>query len=83
MKSFTPLDIERRSFTGTRLGFFLLLAVVLGLSLYALFGIAFNLWLAGFLLLPNGLLIYLAVFAKDATLRKTSETLRQLGQTFG
>lgn len=43
----------------------------------------FNLWLAGFVLLPNGLLIYLGIFAKDNTLRNTHEMLRDLGQTFG
>lgn len=83
IKSFTPLDIERRSFTGVRGAFFLIFALVLGLSLYALIGIAFNPWVAGFLLLPNGLLIYLAVFAKDRTLRNINECLNGLGQTFG
>lgn len=83
MKSFTPLDIERRSFTGVRCAFFLIFAVALGLSLYALIGIAFNPWLAGFLLLPNGLLIYLAVFAKDRALRRGSEGLRLLARAFG
>lgn len=82
MKSYTPIDLERRSFTGLRCAFLSVTALAVGGSLYALIATGFNLWLAGFLLLPNGLLIYLGVFAKDNTLRTTHETLKDLGQTF-
>ncbi len=83
MKSYTPIDLERRSFTGLRCVFLSIMALTVAGTLYALIVTAFNLWLGGLLLLPNGLLIYLSVFAKDDTLRTTHETLKDLGQTFG
>lgn len=90
MKSFTPIDLERRSFTGLRCVFLVIMVLAVGGwrlavggSLYALIATAFNLWLVFFLLLPNGLLIYLSVFARDNTLRNTHETLKSLGDTFG
>ncbi|KAB0550897.1 hypothetical protein F7R01_06765 [Pseudomonas argentinensis] len=83
MKSFTPIDLERRSFTGLRCVFLVIMVLAVGGSLYTLVATAFNLWLAGLLLLPNSLLIYLSVFAKDNTLRNTHETLKMLGDTFG
>lgn len=83
MKSFTPIDLERRSFTGLRCVFLVIMVLAVGGSLYALIATAFNLWLGVFLLLPNGLLIYLSVFARDNILRNTHETLKSLGDTFG
>lgn len=83
MKSFTPIDLERRSFTGLRCVFLVIMVLAVGGSLYALIATAFNLWLGVFLLLPNGLLIYLSVFARDNALRNTHETLKSLGDTFG
>lgn len=83
MKSFTPIDLERRSFTGLRCVFLVITVLAVGGSLYALIATAFNLWPGVFLLLPNGLLIYLSVFARDNTLRNTHETLKSLGDTFG
>lgn len=83
MKSFTPIDLERRSFTGLRCVFLVIMVLAVGGSLYALIATAFNLWLVFFLLLPNVLLIYLSVFARDNTLRNTHETLKSLGDTFG
>ncbi|YCH25125.1 hypothetical protein M1D39_15890 [Pseudomonas sp. D2-5] len=68
MESVTPIDLERRSFTALRCVFLMA---------------AFNLWLAGALLVPNGLLIYLSVFVRDNSLHSTHETLKALGQTFG
>ncbi|YCH20612.1 hypothetical protein M1D96_16015 [Pseudomonas sp. D1-3] len=70
MESVTPIDLERRSFTALRCVFLSIMA-------------AFNLWLAGALLVPNGLLIYLSVFVRDNSLHSTHETLKALGQTFG
>lgn len=83
MKSFTPIDLERRSFKGLRCVFLVIMVLAVGGSLYALIATAFNLWLVFFLLLPNVLLIYLSVFARDNTLRNTHETLKSLGDTFG
>lgn len=83
MKSFKPIDLERRSFTGLRCVFLSSMALTVGGSLYALIATALNLWLAVFLLLPNGLLIYLSLFAKDNTLRNTHEALKDFAQTFG
>lgn len=83
MKSLTPIDLERRSFTGLRCVFLVIMVLAVGGSLYALIATAFNLWLVFFLLLPSGLLIYLSVFARDNTLRNTHETLKSLGDTFG
>ncbi len=83
MKSFTPIDLERRSFTGVRCVYILLTLLVAGGSLYVLIALSHNLWLAGFLLLVNGLMIYAALIAKDSTQRNIHETLQGLGQIFG
>jgi len=83
MKSFTPIDLERRSFTGLRCVYILLTLLVAGGSLHVLIALSHNLWLAGFLLLANGLMIYVALIAKDSTQRNIHETLQGLGQIFG
>ncbi len=52
MKSYTPIDLERRSFTGLRCAVLSVTALAVGGSLYALIATGFNPWLTGFLLLP-------------------------------
>lgn len=66
MKSFTPIDLERRSFTGLRCVYILLTLLVAGGSLYVLIALSHNLWLAAFLLLANGLMIYGALMPRTA-----------------
>ncbi|MBD9397321.1 hypothetical protein [Pseudomonas sp. PDM11] len=83
MKSFTPIDLGRRSFTALRCVYLLLMLLVAGGSLYVLIALSHNLWLAGFLLLVNGLMIYVSLIAKDSTQRNIHETLQSLGQIFG
>lgn len=83
MKSFTPIDLERRSFTALRCVYLLLMLLGAGGSLYVLIALSHNRWLAAFLLLVNGLMIYVSLVAKDSTQRTIHETLKDLGQTFG
>ncbi len=83
MKSLTPIDLGRRSFTALRCVYLLLMLLVAGGSLYVLIALSHNLWLAGFLLLVNGLMIYVSLIAKDSTQRNIHETLQSLGQIFG